>query len=256
MIKVISKKGALRAFYFLMALDGVSTFEKDCFEEIGTELLGEEFSAIEEEIISECERVISSIEVDDERYDVIQEGIDRALNDVVAAIDTGVVPRLLIWDMLSLAHSDSIFSDEENRLISHVARVLQIDKSVLVEMKHLISVARSILDEKKVLESSSRPYSEIRPMVDEVEKRQQTIVEAAKALIADDYLLEKVEKEDDTILSTGRKISDFVVGGSKKIGDVKPLMKNISNFAVTGASEITDSAGKFFSKFRGEFDGF
>lgn len=32
MTKVITKKGALKAFYYLMALDGVSSFEQECFD--------------------------------------------------------------------------------------------------------------------------------------------------------------------------------------------------------------------------------
>ena len=255
MTKVITKKGALKAFYYLMALDGVSSFEQECFDKIGSELLEEDFSAIEEEIISECESVIDSIGVDEEKYDVIQEAMDRALNDTAETVDDGVVPRLLIWNMLTLAHSDSEFSEKENRLISHVARILQIDKSVLVEMKQLISVACSILDEKNELESSTRPYSEIRPLVDEVEKRQQTIVEAAKALIADDYILEvdaPQTKGDNVIIATGKKISDSVAAGGKKIGEsVTPLAKSVGEFAVSGASEIAEGAGKLFTKIKG-----
>ena len=255
MNKVISKKGALKSFYLLMALDGVSSFEQERFDEIGSELLTEDFSEIKEEIISECETVIGSIEVDDERYDVIQAEIDQALNDVVETIDLGIVPRLLIWDMLTLAHSDSDYSDEENKIISHVAGNLQIDKSVLAEMKQLISVAHSVLDEKSVLENSTRPYSEIRPLVDEIDKRQQTIVEAAKALIADDFVLDTVEqqeKEENIIIATGKKIGDSVVDGGKKIGEsITPLTKSIGDFAVSGGSELADGAGKLFSKIKG-----
>ena len=254
MIKVISKKGALKVFYYLMALDGVSSFEQDRFEEIGSELLGEEFSGIKEEIVSECESVIDSIEEDDERYDVIQEGLDNALNESVETIESGVVPRLLVWDLLTLAHSDSDYSDEENRLINHIVRVLRIDKSVLAEMKQLISTARSILDEKNTLENSTRPYREIRPLMDEVEKRQLIIVEAAKTLIADDYVLEKPEKEeeDNFLITAGKNIGDFVVDSGKKIGEsVTPIMKSVGDFAVSGASGIADGAGKLFSRLFG-----
>ena len=51
MIKVISKQGALKALYFLMALDGVSEFEQERFEEIGSELLGDEFNNIKEAML-------------------------------------------------------------------------------------------------------------------------------------------------------------------------------------------------------------
>ena len=255
MIKVITREGALKAFYYFMAVDGVTSFEQDRFEEIGMELLGESFASIKEEIISECESSLESITLEDERYDVIQESIDQALSDSVSNIEEGVVPRLLIWDMLTLAYSDSEYAEIENRLISHVARILKIDKSVFAEMKQLISVAFSVQEEKKVLENSTRPYSEIRPLVDEVEKRQQIIAEAAKALIADDIVLddaeekEKSEDSENFILATGKIIGDSVVDGGKWVGEkVSPLMKNIGDVAVSGATGIADGAGKLFSK--------
>ncbi len=256
MIKVISKQGALKALYFLMALDGVSDFEQERFEEIGSELLGDEFNNIKETLMLECHDVLESITVDDERYDVIQEGIDLALNDTVASIEEGVVPRLLLWDMLSLAHSDLDYAEEENRLISHIVRILKIDKSVFAEMKHLISVADSIQKEKTELENSSRKYSEIRPLIDEVEKRQGTIIEAAKALISDDLILdvpeENKEKGENVIISTGKKVGEYVADGGKKLGEsVTPIMKNLGDFASSSASGIADGAGKLFSKIKG-----
>lgn len=255
MIKVISKQGALKALYFLMALDGVSEFEQERFEEIGSELLGDEFNNIKEALMSECHDVIEGVTVDDERYDVIQEGIDGALNDTVASIEEGVVPRLLLWDMLSLAYSDLDYAEEENRLISHIVRILQIDKSVFAEMKHLIAVADSIQKEKAELENSSRMYSEIRPLIDEVEKRQRTIVEAAKALISDDIVLdvpeEDKDKSENIVIATGKKVGGYVVDGSKKLGEsVTPIIKNMGEFASSSASGVADGAGKLFNKMK------
>ncbi|MCH5253956.1 MAG: hypothetical protein J1F41_03455 [Lachnospiraceae bacterium] len=254
MIKVIAKEGALKVFYYLMAVDGVTTFEQERFQEIGIELLGETFSEIKETIIAECEEVIDAVEVDDERYDVIQEGIDQALNEMVKEIEDGVVPRLLIWNMLTLAHSDSDYSENENRLINHVARILQIDRSVLAEMKHLISVAHSLQEEKETLENSTRSYAEVRPLIDEVEKRQQTIVEAAKYLITDDMVIdvtEEEEKKENVVLTTGKKIGDSVIAGSKKVGEsMAPVAKELGAKAMAGATGLKEGAGKLFSKIK------
>lgn len=256
MIKVISKEGALKAFYYLMLIDGVTEFEKERFQEIGKELLGESFQEIGEVIIEECENDISSVDIDEVRYDIIQEGIDKSLNEIVSTIEEGVVPRLLVWNMLTLAYSDSDYTENENRLISHVTRVLQIEKSVLVEMKQLISVAHSIQDEKELLENSTKVYSEVRPLIDELEKRQNTIVEAATDLIADDVFLDVVheeekEKKDNAVIATGKTIGDSVVTGSKKVGEtVAPVAKDLSAKAVSGAAGLKEGAGKLFSKMK------
>ncbi len=243
MIKVIEKKGALKAFYYLMAVDGVTPVEMGCFEEIGTELLGADFVGVKNDILSACQSVTESVTSDDEYYDVIQEALDNALNEEVFDIEEGVTPRLLLWNMLTLAHSDLSYVEEENRLISHVARVLNIDKSVFTEMKQLMSAISSVQTEKATLDNSSRPYSEIRPLIDEVEKRKQTIVEAATALIADDYTLEisdNKESKDNAILSTGKKIG----------ANVAPVMKNLGSKVATNASGVAEGAGKFFTKIK------
>ena len=86
MLKIISKTGALKAFYFLISLDGTSDFVLNRFREIGLEMFPDEFESIKESIISECTQQIASASDDDELYDVIQEGIDAALSDTVSDI--------------------------------------------------------------------------------------------------------------------------------------------------------------------------
>lgn len=258
MTKVIAKEGALKAFYYLMSVDGVTTFEQERFQEIGIELLGKNFSEEKETIIAECEKTIDAVEADDERSDVIQEGIDQALSEVAKVIEDGVIPRLLVWNMLTLAHSDSDYSENENRLINHVARILQIDKSVLAEMKQLISAAHSVQEEKETLEKSARPYAEVRPLIDELEKRLQTIIEAAKYLIADDMVIDATEEEkkkENVVLAAGKRIGDSVVAGSKKVGEsVAPAAKKLGAKAMTRAVGIKEGAGELFSKVKDKRD--
>ena len=225
MIKWISKTGTLKALYFLMAVDGISDYEKASFDEIGSELLGEEFKGLKETIIPECEKVIDSISVEEERYDVIQEGMDKALVEYDENEAAGVSPRLLLWDMLTVANSDSDYTGDENRLISHVVRTLEIDKSVFAEMKQLIIASRSISEEKTTLEKSPRPYQEIKPLIEEVEKRQMVIVNAAKSLIGDDEVLaafEKKERRETKLQAASKKIGD---GAGKLFSKIKGIAK-------------------------------
>lgn len=267
MNKVISKEGALKVFYFLMLVDGVTTFEKDCLREIGTELLGNTFSTVVGKIIYECESDISSAEANNERYDLIQEGIDRALNETAPSVAEGLVPRLLVWNMLTLAYSDSDYSENENRLISHVVRILQIDKSVFAEMKQLINVAHSIQEEKETLENSPRPYSEVRLIIEEIEKRKQIIIKAAMALISDELIEDTEEQKSENVIQTmGKKIDESVEIGRIKVSEkVAPLAKNakekategiketssfVSKTAEKGVGTLKTGAGKFISKIK------
>lgn len=283
-MKIISKQGTLKAFYYLMALDGINSFEEEKYCELGTELLGNEFDALREEIVLSCKEYLDSVSEDDDMYDVIQEGIDQAISSETTELTDGVTSRLLVWNMLGLAYCDDDFSNDENRMISHVVRVLQVDKSVYTEMKQLIITAASVRREQEQLETSNRPYSEIRPLVDEIEKRKENVVSAAKALIEDEILFYEPQvenKKENKVLETSKKIGDSVVEGSKKFGEtvvsgskkigetVAPVAKDIGEKtakglkdtsvfvgekAVKGASEIKQGANKLFSKVKDSLD--
>ena len=192
-MKIIGFKGVLKVFYYLMAIDGVTDVELDRFKEIGQELMGNKFDSICNETIGLCNVTLESIDSEENRFDSIQGAIDDALKHQVYDLKFGVVPRLILWDMISIAYSDGAYTEEENRLIGHVARILEVDKSVLVEMKQLMITGLSIYDEQTELEKSERPYCEVKPLIDELEKRKCTIIEAVNALIEDDLLVNTVE---------------------------------------------------------------
>lgn len=259
MNRVISKSGALKAFYYLMAVDGDVRVEQTRFDEIGCEFMKEEFSNNRQLIIDECEAQISTAGTGDDRYDIIQEGLDKALNETTSNVEEGVIPRLIIWDMLSIAYFDDNYVDAEKRLIAHVARVLEVEKDVLMEMEHLMKTADAVMKELETLNSSNRPYSEIRPIVDEIEKRKLTITKAAEELISDDYALEgcegqqKSDVQSNMFSEAGKKISESLtpmadqVGdfAKKSLSDAKELVDKIDT------RELTEGAEKLFSKIKG-----
>ena len=254
---VISKKGALKGFYYLMAVDGDVTAELDKIDEIGTEFMKEEFDQNRQSIIDECQAQISSSSADDDEiYDVILEGVDKALTDTVDSVEEGVSPRLLIWDMLSIAYADNKYDGAEKRLISHVTRILGVEKDVFMEMEHLIKTAEAVVKELDTLNSSNRPYAEIRPIVDEIEKRKITITKAVEELIADDYIgerpeVEQTEEKDNKLTQAGKKISESLNPVKEHVGDyakksrsgAKDLVEKIPD-----KKEISEGAGKLFSK--------
>ena len=225
------------------------------YEALGKELLGSEFDAMKDAIIEACQEALEAASVDDIRYDIIQEEMDKALSDNVDDFKNGVVPRLLVWNMLTLAHSDSDFTESENRLISHVVRVLQIDRSVYAEMKQLIMAGEAIQGQLDFLGNSERPYSEIRPLADEVENRRKTIIEAARALIQDDIVPETPapeEKKGQMLIDSGKKLGEAITSGRKKLGGKAiPVMKDLGSKAGKGASDLKGEAGKLLGRMKG-----
>ena len=261
---VIEKSSALKAFYYLLYLDGMSISVERKFDEIGQELIGNEYLTVKHQIIEDCRKQIALTTIYEDPYDLIVEGLDIALSNKVKKVADGIVPRLIVWDMLCLANSDEKYSESENRLIAHVARILNVEKSVFLEMKQLISTAISTQKEREMLEMSNRPYNEIRPLVEEIEKRNSVVLDSARALIADEIILDEPDDEENesALVSTGKKIGETVVSGSKKIGTtvvtgskklgetVAPVAQDLGKKAVKGASNLAEGAGKFFGKLK------
>lgn len=244
MIKVISKMGAMKAFYYLMAIDGIDEVEEEQFDAVGNEIMKEEFDSVKDSIKSECNLYLDKISNEDNKYDFIQEGLDEAISDTVKTLEEGVVPRLLIWDMLTIAMCDNNFSPQEERIIGHVARVLKVDKSVFAEMKQLIITINAVEKEKEQLDLSERPYSEIRPLVDEIEKRKETIVNAAIALIEDDIVIEQnkeeIDEEDNAIVKATRVVTEKTSEGFNS------ATRFLGEKAEQGVSFVSEGAGKLF----------
>lgn len=244
----IEKTNALKAFYYLSAIDGsVDENEIDQFEQIGREIMQDGFDDVKESIISECNTVIASIPKDENKYDIIIENLDKALSVKADSEENGIWPRLLLWNLLVISHSDNDFSEYERRLTDHTARILNIDKSVYTEMIQYISTMISIQKELEEFEKSDKPYSEIRPLVDENEKRKTTILNASMKLIEDEILMYHENKEEHE--KKENKIVVAVAAQGKKIGDaIVPAAQNVGKAAANGAKNIKDGAGKLLSK--------
>ena len=164
---------------------------------------------------------------------------------------------MLVWDMISVAYSDEDYSDVEKRLINHVARLLEVDKSILLEMDQYVGAADSIQRELDYLNNSQKPYAEIRPIVDEMENRKTAITEAVKALIADDILLESVEeaKKKAPFEEVGKRIADTVNPMAEKTGEMAKktfdgAKKVFNEKAIPAATELKDGAGKLWGKLK------
>lgn len=188
-----TKRGAVTAFYFLMGADGsIGVEELEKLAEIGVELDPTGFSEYRDLLSKEYDARIATAYEPEDAYDVLLEGVDSALSVEPDKGDEGVLPRLLLWDMLVIANCDGEYHANERRLIKHIARSSGVEKSVFLEMEQLIQSNDAIEREITWLSQSDRPYSEIRPLITELEHRQAVLLEEAKALI-DDEALQPVE---------------------------------------------------------------
>lgn len=210
---LLEKRAAISVFYYLMAVDGtVTQDEVDCFDSIGKELDPDAFYEYRNAAIEECERQLNNLIDDEDYYEVVLEGADKALACQIDDIENGLSLRHLIWNMLVIAFSNAEYSSAERRLIKHIVRTTGLDHSVFLEMEQIMKTNVSVEQELIWFNQSERPYSEIRPIIEELEKRKQTILLCAQQLIEDE-LYTPVEK----VALPGNGI---YVGAKKTIGKI------------------------------------
>lgn len=163
-MKYIKTRDALQAFYYLIAVDGsVRDDERALFDHIGDNLDAKHFHDYRKEIIDSCDERINQCHDSDDRYDVIVEGVDAVLSHRTDKRAAGIAPRLLLWNMLSVAFADGEYDAVESRLIRHIARTMIADRSIYPEMEHLMRAAYDVRGELDWISNSELPYSEVRP---------------------------------------------------------------------------------------------
>ncbi len=239
-MKVFETRSAIKIFYYLLAVDGtIDDVELGHFRSIGLSIDPGHFIDYSEELEMECKRTFLNAE--DEYYDLISEAIDEALTQEAKDDDQGITPRLLVWNLFAAAFSNNEYDESEKRLINHVARKTNVDKSIVLEMEQMMKTLSTIQNEINWASQANRPYPEIKPIVDELEKRQQVITESAEFLIADEIDADNpYEYKPDFFDKTKAKIDEKVKPVTEKIGET---MKPVTDKVGQTMKPVTDKVG-------------
>ena len=267
-MKLISVKSTIAIFYYLMSVDGtIAEDELQKLDEIGTKTDAENYHNYRDEIIEQCENQKCSVIDEEDYYDVISEGVDKALNSNIGEDEDVIASRLLIWDLLAIAYSDEEYHPNERRIIKHIVRTSEIPASVFLEMELLIKTATEVEKERKWLSISNRPYSEIAPIIEELDKRIAYIAESARNLIDDEIktpsvealeikptFFDHVENSVAPIAAQVKEAAEPVTSGISKavepVGEKAGEALENAKTAVTGfASGVGKSIGGFFGGF-------
>ena len=183
-IESISTRNALKIIYFLMAADGqLLSAEAEKYDLIGQEITPY-YVGLKEKIVGECQAQLDKVIDPDDFYDVVQDGVEDALISSIKTEDTFITPKLLVWDLLTIAYSDGSYDETERKLIKYVVRKLDIDKAVFLEMESAIQTMMDLEKEQQWIKTTDRPYLTIEAMVNEIEDRKHVIFDSVKALIA------------------------------------------------------------------------
>ena len=183
-IEGISTKNAIKTIYFLMASDGeIQPDEMKDFDTMGTEL-DPKFPTFKDQLIKECQKSIDKAIEPKDYYDTIQDGIEDALLLSKRTEDTYISPKLLIWDLLTIAYSNKEYTETERRVMKYIVRKLDIDKTVFLEMENSMLTIIDLQKELTWIKTTDRPYLTIEAMVNEISARQVAIFDSIKDLIS------------------------------------------------------------------------
>ena len=183
-IKTISTRCALKIIYYLMAADGeIFHSEEEKFDAIVKEL-DADFAKNKEQIVKECQTQLDKVIEPEDYYDVLQDGVEDALLASRPSADSVITPKLLVWNLLTIAYSDENYDEMERKLIKYIVRKANIDKAVFLEMESSILTLMDIEKELTWIKTTTRPYLVIEGMVNELADRKNVIFESVKDLIS------------------------------------------------------------------------
>lgn len=182
--KVLSTRCALKVIYYMMAADGeIFHSEEEKFDAIGNEL-DPAFADNKESIIGECKAQMDKVLDSGDYFDVLQDGVEDALLASKPTEDSFVTPKLLVWDLLTVAYSDEHYDEAERKLLKYIVRKMNIDKAVFLEMESSILTLMDIEKELAWIKTTNKPYLTIEAMVNELMDRKNVIFESVKDLIS------------------------------------------------------------------------
>ena len=182
-VKAISTRSALKISYFLIAADKeIASAEEEKFDQIGKEL-DPNFNEHKPDVIAKCKNCLEKIIDPEDYYDVLQDGVEDALSEEQISDNVFITPKLLIWDLMTIAYSDKEYNETERRLLKYIARKLDIAKDVFLEMETSLLTINDIEREITWIKTTDRQYLDIENQVKELEKRKNDIFFAVKSLI-------------------------------------------------------------------------
>ena len=183
-ITALTIKSVLKIIYYLMSADGrIKREEEDTFCSIGKEL-DPNFILFRSLLVDQCRTQIRKALDSEDEIAVLQDGIGVAIAESAKAKDAIISPKVLVWDLLTVAYSDGEYDEKERQLINYVVRELNVDKAVLLEMESSFLTLMDLENEMKWIKTTDRSYKTIETVVNEISDRKTVIAESIKDLIA------------------------------------------------------------------------
>lgn len=248
-MKIIRNSSAIKSYYYLAAIDGsIQDEEGDLLEKLGKEIDPIHFDEYKDEVVALCQNNVDKALSSADSYDIISELIDEELHNQTDDPEQGITSRMLVWNLLVMSMANGEYDVDESRIIRHIVRVCEVDESVFLEMEQIIQSFVSVDNELKEMQMSYLPYAEIRPLVEELEKRKENLTKHAAQLVADEVVAPVeayVAKEDviDKARNAYHKATAPLFGKIKSsMGSALGKMKEKSEPVTEGVKQSTGKA--------------
>lgn len=181
--EMITTEDALKIIYLLIAADKhITNVETDKFDAIFKEL-DPDNKLNKDELVSSCSIIKRTSE--DEYIDYILDGVQDALNHSKSSGKGTIGKNLLLWNLLAVAYSDGVYSEEEKRILRTINRRMEIDHTIILEMESAVEAINAIFQEEELLKHSGKAYDEVVPLLEETKRRSEIIMQSVHELIED-----------------------------------------------------------------------
>ena len=175
----------MKVIYCLMTVDRtVSEKETEKFNDIGTQI-DPLFNCYRDRIIEDCQAEFGKAVDDEDYYDVVHDYAAQVIRNSEIKENKAINGKSLYWNLLATAYVDEGYSNNEKRLIKYIARLLDIDQTVTLEMEAALKTLLAIEQEELFLQESGRSYKEVQTHIEDLEVRKQAITQGIFALVSD-----------------------------------------------------------------------
>jgi hypothetical protein len=173
----------LKIAYFFLSVDRpINETDIKKIDELGNGI--EEYAKIKEAIFGECDKALSQSFDDDDRFDVVLEGILKAEKTSSVGWVEKAVQKKCLWVLVNLAFYDGSYTENEKRLIRSLMRKWEIDKSILVEMEDSAETLVDLDRHRTWIKTTNYPYEHLDAVVKELDKNQHELVNNISLLMS------------------------------------------------------------------------
>ena len=183
----LTARDALRLFYYEMSADGkVVDDELEKFKEIGAGLSGSVPESELAAIIDDCQGKLDACQSAVSPLIPVITCIDKLLYgpSALAENEEVVPPRLVVWNMLAIAYSDGECDAAERDLVNHVAQVVEVEESLVLEMESFAITLIDLDHEETWIKTTDQPYLTIEAALQDMEARKSAVLDGVMDLIA------------------------------------------------------------------------